>query len=48
MIPMKQVWQETIGTACPADPARDGDFLRLTPHRHGTDGFFVAVLEKTA
>jgi len=48
VIPVKQVWEETIGGASPADPARDGDFLRLTPHRHGTDGFFVAVLEKRA
>ena len=26
----------------------DGDFLRLWPHRHGTDGFFAAVWEKKA
>ncbi|MCC7486479.1 MAG: RsmB/NOP family class I SAM-dependent RNA methyltransferase [Burkholderiales bacterium] len=25
-----------------------GEFLRLWPHRHGTDGFFAAILEKTA
>jgi 16S rRNA (cytosine967-C5)-methyltransferase len=25
-----------------------GDFLALTPARHGTDGFFAAVLERTA
>jgi 16S rRNA (cytosine967-C5)-methyltransferase len=24
----------------------DGDFLRLLPHRHRTDGFFAAVLER--
>jgi 16S rRNA (cytosine967-C5)-methyltransferase len=24
----------------------DGDTLRLLPHRHGTDGFFAAVLDK--
>ncbi len=24
----------------------DGDILRLLPHRHGTDGFFAAVLDK--
>jgi 16S rRNA (cytosine967-C5)-methyltransferase len=23
-----------------------GDFLRLWPHRHGTDGFFAAVWER--
>ncbi len=26
----------------------DGDFLRLLPHRHNTDGFFAAILDKKA
>jgi 16S rRNA (cytosine967-C5)-methyltransferase len=26
--------------------AVDGDFLHLLPHRHNTDGFFAAVLDK--
>ena len=25
-----------------------GTYMRLTPHRHGTDGFFAAILEKPA
>ena len=29
-------------------PPNNGDFLSLTPARHGTDGFFTAVLERTA
>jgi 16S rRNA (cytosine967-C5)-methyltransferase len=24
----------------------EGDFLRLWPHRHGTDGFFAAVWQR--
>jgi 16S rRNA (cytosine967-C5)-methyltransferase len=24
----------------------DGDFLRLWPHRHGTDGFFAAAWQR--
>jgi 16S rRNA (cytosine967-C5)-methyltransferase len=28
--------------------ALDGDLLRLLPHRHNTDGFFAAVLDKKA
>ncbi len=28
--------------------ARDGRFLQLLPHRHGTDGFFIARLRRTA
>ena len=23
-----------------------GDYLRLLPHRHGTDGFFAAAMER--
>lgn len=43
-----EVWAETVGAlgggACPgAGPA-----LRLYPHRHGTDGFFVQVLRRKA
>jgi 16S rRNA (cytosine967-C5)-methyltransferase len=36
------VWAETIG----GEPPAEGDMLRLTPARHGTDGFFVAVLAR--
>jgi 16S rRNA (cytosine967-C5)-methyltransferase len=36
------VWAETIGGAAPDT----GDCLQLMPGRDGTDGFFVAVLEK--
>jgi 16S rRNA (cytosine967-C5)-methyltransferase len=28
--------------------ALDGDYLRLLPHRHNTDGFFAAVMERQA
>ena len=35
------VWAEAIGGAAPAAE----ESLQLTPGRHGTDGFFVAVLE---
>jgi len=40
--PTADVWRETVGGECPAR----GAMLRLTSARHGTDGFFVAVLEK--
>jgi 16S rRNA (cytosine967-C5)-methyltransferase len=32
----------------PADAWTEGRFLRLYPHRHGTDAFFAAILRKTA
>jgi 16S rRNA (cytosine967-C5)-methyltransferase len=44
LVPMAQAWKEAFGTACPAE----GDMLHLTPARHETDGFFVAVLERRA
>ncbi|HEX9463164.1 MAG TPA: RsmB/NOP family class I SAM-dependent RNA methyltransferase [Alphaproteobacteria bacterium] len=41
-VPISTVWAGTIGGACPPpDP-----YLRLSPERHGTDGFFVAVFER--
>jgi 16S rRNA (cytosine967-C5)-methyltransferase len=33
-----RAWEDVIGGECPGG----GDYLRLTPARHGTDGFFVA------
>ena len=43
-VPVEGVWREVIGGGCPAS----GEFLHLTPARHGTDGFFVAILERRA
>jgi len=40
--PVAELWDETVGGICPTDqPA-----LRLSPAQHGTDGFFVAILER--
>ncbi|MBW7851706.1 MAG: RsmB/NOP family class I SAM-dependent RNA methyltransferase [Rhodospirillales bacterium] len=39
---LSAVWTSVIGGACPSD----GPWLRLSPARHGTDGFFVAVMER--
>jgi 16S rRNA (cytosine967-C5)-methyltransferase len=43
---MREVWRETIGTEPPGDALGDGT-ATLTPARHGTDGFFIAVLERS-
>jgi 16S rRNA (cytosine967-C5)-methyltransferase len=42
VVPLAQAW--------PLDqpPPNSGNFLSLTPARHGTDGFFTAVLERLA
>jgi 16S rRNA (cytosine967-C5)-methyltransferase len=42
VLPVSQAWNQPPPLPC-ADP-----FLVLTPLRHGTDGFFAAVLEKAA
>jgi 16S rRNA (cytosine967-C5)-methyltransferase len=42
LLPIGDVWRETIG----GEPPAPGDMLRLTPARHGTDGFFVAVMTR--
>jgi 16S rRNA (cytosine967-C5)-methyltransferase len=42
VVPATRVWNETIGGPSPGGER----YLRLTPARHGTDGFFVAILER--
>jgi 16S rRNA (cytosine967-C5)-methyltransferase len=42
LLPIGAVWRETIG----GEPPASGDTLRLSPARHGTDGFFVAVMAR--
>ena len=44
--PFAEVWQRTLGTDPPASADGRRDTLLLTPARHGTDGFFIAVLRK--
>lgn len=41
-LPVAQVWAESLEGAAPGE----GEGLLLTPARHGTDGFFIAVLER--
>ncbi len=42
VVPLARAWP------WPGDPPCAGPFLSLTPRRHGTDGFFAAVLERAA
>lgn len=46
-VPFEDAWQKAINTAPPvsADGRGDGGLL-LTPARHGTDGFFIAVFQR--
>lgn len=47
-VPLAQAWAEA-GAPGPAPPGMysEGPFMALSPHRHGTDGFFAAVLRRT-
>ena len=47
LLPIRDIWRDAIGGECPS-PNQKGrpDTLRLSPARHGTDGFFVAVMER--
>ncbi|MBT6116863.1 MAG: RsmB/NOP family class I SAM-dependent RNA methyltransferase [Rhodospirillaceae bacterium] len=41
-VPVAAVWSDVLSGPAPAE----GDTLTLTPGRHGTDGFFVAIMER--
>ena len=43
-LPLTEIWPQVIGTPSPME----GPWLRLTPARHDTDGFFAAVLVRAA
>ena len=48
-VPVAQLLAEAHVEQAPAlCSGEDGRFLRLWPHRHGTDGFFAAVWQKKA
>ncbi len=42
LLPVAGIWAEILPGDCPVD----GPYLRLTPARHSTDGFFAAILER--
>lgn len=47
VLPYEQVWSEALGSEPPASAdGRTGGGLLLTPARHGTDGFFIAIFTR--
>ena len=46
VVPYGQVWASAIGGEAPASADGSDQTLLLTPASHGTDGFFIAVLER--
>ena len=45
-LPVEAVWAEALGDAGPPEGACRAGALRLTPGRQGTDGFYLAILER--
>ena len=46
-LPWRDVWKTAIGSAPPLSSDEGDTGLLLTPARHGTDGFFIAVLARS-
>lgn len=46
-VPYADVWRATLGGEPPISADGSADHLVLTPLRHDTDGFFIAVLERS-
>jgi len=46
VIPYRDAWSAAIGTQAPVSADGSTETLLLTPASHGTDGFFVAVMER--
>ena len=46
IIPYTEQWRAAIGTEPPQSADGSVDTLLMTPARHGTDGFFVAVMKR--
>lgn len=48
VIPTAEVWKAAFASEPPPSADARTDTLLLTPHRHGTDGFFIAALGRKA
>jgi len=45
-LPVAEIWPSAIGGQAPESSSGPGPYLSLTPASHGTDGFFVAILQR--
>ncbi|WP_137389614.1 RsmB/NOP family class I SAM-dependent RNA methyltransferase [Rhodoligotrophos defluvii] len=45
-LPWAEVWRASLGVDVPASAGADSHGLLLTPARHGTDGFYVCIMER--
>ncbi|HEY7669439.1 MAG TPA: RsmB/NOP family class I SAM-dependent RNA methyltransferase [Hyphomicrobium sp.] len=46
LLPYVEAWRAQLGTEPPASADGSTETLQLTPTRHGTDGFFIALLQR--
>jgi 16S rRNA (cytosine967-C5)-methyltransferase len=46
LVPWREAWTAGVGSEPPASADGSEETLLLTPARHGTDGFFIAVLRR--
>jgi 16S rRNA (cytosine967-C5)-methyltransferase len=46
VVPYAEQWARTIGGEVPKSADGAKDTLLLTPHQHGVDGFFIAVMQR--
>ena len=46
IVPYAEVWRDALGSEPPASADGSSDGLLLTPARHDTDGFFIAILRR--
>jgi 16S rRNA (cytosine967-C5)-methyltransferase len=46
LVPWRQLWEQALSTPPLASADGSEDALLMTPFSHGTDGFFVSVLER--
>ena len=45
--PYQEIWADVLGSPPAETLSKNEQYLQLAPHKHQTDGFFVAILEKT-
>jgi 16S rRNA (cytosine967-C5)-methyltransferase len=48
VVPFDEVWRTALASEPPLSADGSTETLLLTPASHGTDGFFIAVLERSA
>ncbi len=48
LIPYGDVWRDVMPDMAPSSADGRTDTILLTPTQHGTDGFFIAILARSA